>query len=183
MYAIHSCPPGRPDAGHPARLAEQGGLILHLQENRSHLSQDARVTFTVLIAMFMAMAILPALRGQWLVPAFAIGAMTLLVAVLDWHRHTRPAAEWLALDEGWLLWRSLVHETVEWPLAATRFVIDDAAPSRLRLFLEHRACRIEIATCLGFEERRAVADLITRELAAARRDGAPYPHSLLETIP
>lgn len=173
MYALHSCPTGQPDAGNPARHAKQGGLILHLQENRSHLSQDARITFTVLIALFMAMAILPALRGQWLVPGFAIGAMTLLVGVLDWHRRTRPAAEWLALDDGRLLWRSLAHETVEWPLAATRFVIDDAVPSRLRLFLEHRARRIEIATCLGLEERRAVADLITREIAAARRGAAP----------
>ena len=175
MYAIHSCPAGQPDAGHPARSAHPGGLILHLQENRSHLSQDARVTFTVLIAVFMAMAILPALRGQWLIPAFAIGAMALLVGVLDWHRRTRPAAEWLALDQGRLLWRSLAHDTIEWPLAATRFVIDDAVPARLRLFLEHRARRIEIATCLGHEERRAVADLITRELAAARRGGALLP--------
>ena len=169
MYAIHSCPPGQPDAGYPARLAEPVGLILHLQENRSHLSQDARVTFTVLISVFMAMAIVPALHGQWLVPAYAMGTMALLVGVLDWHHCTRPAAEWLALDQGRLLWRSLAHETVEWPLAATRFVIDDAVPARLRLFLEHRARRIEIATCLGLEERRAVADLITRELAVARR--------------
>ena len=172
MYAIHSCPAGQPDAGHPAQPAEQGGLILHLQENRSHLSQDARVTFTVLIAVFMAMAILPALRGQWLVPGFAIGSMALLVGVLDWHRRARPATEWLALDQGRLLWRSLAHETVEWPLIGTRFVIDDAVPARLRLFLEHRARRIEIATCLGLEERRAVADLITRELAAVRRGSA-----------
>lgn len=173
MYAIHSCPAGQPDAGHPAQRAEQGGLILHLQENRSHLSQDARVTFTVLIAVFMAMAILPALRGQWLVPGFAIGTMALLVGVLDWHRRTRPATEWLALDGGRLLWRSLAHETVEWPLVGTRFVIDDAVPARLRLFLEHRARRIEIATCLGLDERRAVADLIASELAAARRGAAP----------
>ncbi|MCX9146018.1 DUF2244 domain-containing protein [Erythrobacter sp. WG] len=173
MYAIHSCLAGQPDGGIPAQRARQGGLILHLQENRSHLSRDARVTFTVLIAVFMAMAILPALRGQWLVPGFAIGSMALLVGVLDWHRRTRPAAEWLALDQGRLLWRSLAHETVEWPIFGTRFVIDDAVPARLRLFLEHRARRIEIATCLGLEERRAVADLITRELAAARQGAAP----------
>ena len=172
MYAIHSCPSGHPDACHPAQRVDHGGLILHLQENRSHLSQDARVTFTVLIAVFMAMAILPALRGQWLVPGFAIGTMALLVGILDWHRRTRPATEWLALDGGRLLWRSLAHETVDWPLTATRFVIDDAVPARLRLFLEHRARRIEIATCLGLEERRAVADLITRELAAVRRGSA-----------
>lgn len=150
MYAIHSCPAGQLDAGYLVRLAEQGGLILHLQENRSHLSQHARVTITVLIAVFMAMAIVPALRGQWLVSAFAIGTMALLVGVLDWHRHTRPAAEWLALDQGRLLWRSLSNDTVE-----------------------HRARRIKIATCLGLEERRAAADLITREFAAARRRAAP----------
>lgn len=173
MYAIHSCPAGQPDAGHSAQSEHPSGLILHLQENRSHLSQEARVAFTVLIAVFMVMAIVPGLRGQWLVPAFAIGAMALLVGMLDWHRHTRPATEWLAVDGGRLLWRSLAHETIEWPLAATRFVIDDVEPARLRLFLEHRARRVEIATCLGLEERRAVADLITRELAAALRGGAP----------
>lgn len=175
MYAIHSCPAGLPDAGHPVRSAQSSGLILHLQENRSHLSQDARVPFTVLIAVFMAMAILPSLRVQWLVPAYVIAIMALLVRVLEWHRRTKPAAERLALDAGQLLWRSLAHETIEWPLAATRFVIEEAVPARLRLFLETSARRIEIATCLGLEERRAVADLITRELAAARRGGAPLP--------
>ncbi|WP_158094039.1 DUF2244 domain-containing protein [Erythrobacter tepidarius] len=139
-----------------------------MQENRSHLSQDARVTFTVLMGVFMAMAILPALSGRWLVPAYAIGTMALLVGVLEWHRRKPPAAEWLALDQGKLLWCSLAHQTVEWPLIGTRFVIDDAIPARLRLFLEHRNRRIEIATCLGIEERRAVADLTSRELAAAR---------------
>jgi uncharacterized membrane protein len=169
MYAILDCPTGQHQAGQPAQLAPPRGLILHLQENRSHLSQDARVTFTVLIGVFMAMAILPALRGQWLVPAYAIGTMALLVGVLDWHRRKAPAAEWLALEHGKVLWRSLAHATVEWPLASTRFVIDDAAPARLRLFLEHRARRIEIGACLSLEERRAVADLISRELSAARR--------------
>lgn len=123
MYAIHSCPTGQPDAGQPARLAESGGLILHLQENRSHLSQDARVTFTVLIAEFMAMTILPALRGEWLVPASAIGTMALLVGVLDWHRRIRPAAEWLALDGGRLLWRSLAHETNPSALATLKRLV------------------------------------------------------------
>ena len=166
MYSILGCPDGQQIAGQPARAAPPpGGLVLHLQENRSHLTQDARVTFTVLIALFMAMAIVPALRGQWLVPAFALATMALLVGVLDWHRRTRPAAEWLAVDEGRLLWRSCTHDTVEWPLAATRLVIDDAVPARLRLFLEHRARRIEIAACLGLEERRAVADLLAREIS------------------
>ena len=150
MYAITDCPTGQPQADRTAVHAAPRAVLVHLQEHRSHLSQDARVTFTVLIAVFMAMAILPALRGQWLVSAFAIGTMALLVGVLDWRRRTRPAAEWLALDQGWLLWRSLSNDTVE-----------------------HRARRIKIATCLGLEERRAAADLITREFAAARRRAAP----------
>jgi uncharacterized membrane protein len=168
MYAIHSCPAGQPDAGHPARSAHPGGLILHLQEHRSHLSQDARVTFTVLIAVFMAIAILPALHGQWLVPACVIGTMALLVGVLDWHRRTQPAAEWLAIEQGRVRWRSLKHETVEWPLVGTRLIADNSKPARLRLWLTHRERSVEIGACLSLEERRAIVPLINRELAAAR---------------
>jgi len=168
MYAIHSCPDGQPDAGHPARSAHPGGLILHLQEHRSHLSQDARVTFTVLIAVFMAIAILPALHGQWLVPAYAIGTMALLVGVLDWHRRTQPAVEWLAIEQGRVRWRSLAHDTIEWPLVGTRLIADNSRPARLHLWLTHRKHSVEIGTCLSLEERRAIAPLITRELAAAR---------------
>jgi hypothetical protein len=83
----------------PCAPAAPRAVLVHLQEHRSHLSQDARVTFTVLIAVFMAMAIVPALRGQWLVPAYAIGTMALLVGVLEWHSRTQPAAEWLAIEK------------------------------------------------------------------------------------
>jgi uncharacterized membrane protein len=141
---------------------------VHLREHRSHLSQDARVSFTVLIAVFMAMAILPALRGQWLVPVYAIGTMALLVGVLEWHRHTRPGTEWLAIEQGRVRWRSLNHGTVELPLVGTRLVADDTVPARLRLWLTNAGRRIEIGACLSLEERRAIAPLITRELAAAR---------------
>jgi uncharacterized membrane protein len=143
-------------------------VLVHLQEHRSHLPADARVTFTVLIALFMAMAIVPALRGQWLVPAYAIGTMALLVGVLDWHRRTQPAAEWLAIEQGRVRWRSRKHDTIEWPLTGTRLVADDSVPARLRLWLTHAGRSIEIGTCLNLEERRAIAPLITRELAAAR---------------
>ncbi len=167
MYAIHSCPPGQPDAGNPVPPARTGGLILHLQDNRSHLSAEARAAFTVLIGLFLVVAILPALRGQWLVPLFAIGAVALLVAVLDWHRRSQPAAEWLAIDGGRLLWRSITHPTIEWPLRGTGLVCDETVPARLRLFLSHHGRRIEIGACLALEEKRALAPLIAREIAAA----------------
>jgi len=170
MYAITDCPAGQPQADRAATHAAPGAVLVHLQEHRSHLSQDARVTFTVLIAVFMAMAILPALRGQWLVPAYAIGTMALLIGVLDWHRRKQPAAEWLAIEAGRVRWRSLKHETVEWPLIGTRLVADDSRPARLRLWLTNRERSVEIGTCLSLEERRAVAPLITRELAAARHN-------------
>jgi hypothetical protein len=94
--------------------------------------------------------------------------------VLDWHSRTQPAAEWLAIEQGRVRWRSAKHETIEWPLAGTCLIADDAVPARLRLWLTHAARRIEIGTCLSLEERRAIAPLITRELAAARQGSAPH---------
>jgi len=168
MYAITDCPAGQSQADKTAALAAPRAVLVHLQEHRSHLSQDARTTFTVLIALFMAMAIMPALSGRWLVPAYAIGAMALLVGVLEWHRRKQPAAEWLAIEQGRVRWRSLAHETIEWPLIGTRLIAEDSGPTRLRLWLTHREHSVEIGTCLSLEERRAIAPLITRELAAAR---------------
>lgn len=173
MYAITDCPEGQSQADSTAAHASPRAVLVHLQEHRSHLSEDARVTFTVLIAVFMAMAILPALRGQWLVPAYAIGTMALLVGVLDWHRRTQPAAEWLAIEHSRVRWRSLKHDTIEWPLIGTRLIADDTAPARLRLWLTHREHSVEIGTCLSLEERRAIAPLIASELAAARRNRPP----------
>ena len=172
MYAITDCPEGQPQAVRAAAPAAPRAVLVHLQEHRSHLSQDARVTFTVLIAVFMAMAILPALRGQWLVPAYAIGTMALLVGVLEWHSRTQPAAEGLAIEQGRVRWRSLKHDTVEWPLIGTRLIADDSSPARLRLWLTNRERRVEIGACLSLEERSAIAPIITRELAAARRNPA-----------
>jgi uncharacterized membrane protein len=167
MYAITDCPAGQPQAD---KAAAPRAVLVHLQEHRSHLSQDARVTFTVLITLFMAMAILPALRGQWLVPAYAIGTMAVLVGVLDWHRRKQPAAEWLAIEQGRVRWRSLSHETIDWPLIGTRLIADDSRPARLRLWLTHRERSVEIGSCLSLEERRTIAPLITNELATARHN-------------
>ena len=138
MFSIHSCPGGQPLAEESVRYTHDADLILHLRENRSQLSHEARATFTVLIGLFMAMAILPAIQGDMLVPIFALGTMALLVGALEWHSRSQPADEWL--------------------------VQDDASSACLRLFLESHWQRIEIGRCLSLEEKRAVAPLIARQL-------------------
>jgi hypothetical protein len=46
MYAITDCPEGQRQAVRAAAPAAPRAVLVHLQEHRSHLSQDARVTFT-----------------------------------------------------------------------------------------------------------------------------------------
>ncbi len=168
MYSIHSCPDGRPNADLSIRHQCHANLILHLQENRSYLPQEARVAFTALIGLFMAMAILPAIKGELLVPIFALGTMALLVGALDWHGRSNPAGEWLAIENDRLRWTNSHSDLVELPVRMTRLVEDACAQARLRLFLECGPQRIEIGRCLSLEEKRAVAALIHHELAVLR---------------
>ena len=164
MYSIHSCLQGQSLAQNPACEA---GIVLHLRENRSALSQDARITFTVLIGLFMAMAIFPALRGELLVPIFSLATMAMLVGALEWHKRSRPAAECLTISGDSLRWSSREAPPVELPLHATYLVREETSPVQLRLFLECRKQRIEIGRCLNLEEKRAVAPLIVRALGEA----------------
>lgn len=168
MYSIHCRPDGQPVTEESVRTARGAGLILHLRENRSALSQEARVTFTVLIGLFMTMAILPAIKGELLVPMFALGTMALLVGAIEWHKRTQPAAEWLTFENDRLRWTSNRGDPVDLPARATRLVQDEAAPACLRLFLESQWQRIEIGLCLSLEEKRAVAPLIARQLGEVR---------------
>lgn len=168
MYSIHGCPGGQPLAEESVRSAPKAGLVLQLRENRSRLSQEARVTFTVLIGLFMAMAILPAIKGEMLVPMFSLGTMALMVGTIEWHQRSQPAAEWLAIEDDRLRWTSNRGDPVDLPARATRLVQDEAGPACLRLFLESHWQRIEIGRCLSLEEKRAVAPLIARQLGEAR---------------
>ena len=152
-----------------AKNPPQDKLLLHLRENRSDLSQEARLTFTALICLFMAVAILPALKGQWLVPAFAIGTMALLVAAIEWHKTSRPAAEWLAISDGRLFYRRDGEDTLELPARWTRLVADDAMPARLQLFLETRMHKVEIGLCLNQDERQEIVPLIRPWLGETAR--------------
>ena len=84
MYELLCRSSQRPWAPQPEKLAEvpdRGDpkpLILQMQANRSHLTQDARVCFSVIALLFLVTAIGPALHGYWLVPAFSILAMAAL---------------------------------------------------------------------------------------------------------
>ena len=164
MYSIHNCPQGQSLASDPAQTED---IVLHLRANRSSLSQEGRATFTVLIGLFMVMAILPALKGEMLVPIFALATMALLVGALDWHRRSSPAAECLTIHGNSLRWTSRHAAPAELPLHATRLVRDESSPIRLRLILECRARRIEIGRCLSLAEKREVAPLIARWLEEA----------------
>ncbi len=106
MYELLCRSSERPWAPQPKKLEfvpERGAskpLILHMQENRSHLTQEARVCFSVVALLFVVTSIGPALHGHWLVPAFSILAMAGLTIALERHGKSRPAGETLELAEG-----------------------------------------------------------------------------------
>ncbi|MFZ5748748.1 MAG: DUF2244 domain-containing protein [Pseudomonadota bacterium] len=168
MYSIHSCPGGQPLTEVSVRSAPDVSFVLHLRENRSQLSQEARVTFTVLIGLFMAMAILPAMSGEMLVPVFSLGTMALLVGALEWHQASRPASEWLVIEDDRLHWDGTGQASVNLPIGPTRLVEDRAAPASLRLFLQCPWQRIEIGRCLSLDERREIAPIIAHRLGETR---------------
>ncbi|WP_191229004.1 DUF2244 domain-containing protein [Aurantiacibacter xanthus] len=164
MYSVQNCPDEQSFAPDPERAQS---IVLHLRENRSSLSQDGRIVFTILIGLFMAMAILFAAKGEVLVPVYALTTMALLVGALEWHKRSQPAAECLTITGNSLRWTSRNTAPVVLPLHATRLLRDEASPARLRLFLECRAVRIEIGRCLSLAEKRAVIPLIARHVREA----------------
>ena len=106
MYELLCRSSQRPWAPQPEKLVavpERGTsrpLILHMQENRSHLTQEARVCFSVIALLFLVTSIAPALKGHWLVPVFSILALAGLTFALERHGKSRPASETLELAEG-----------------------------------------------------------------------------------
>ncbi|MCW2364607.1 putative membrane protein [Sphingobium sp. B7D2B] len=91
-HALDSLPPADNDSDRP--------LILHMQENRSHLTREARLCFSVIALLFMVTSLAPAMKGQWFVPAFSMLAMAGLTFALERHVKSRPASETLELDDG-----------------------------------------------------------------------------------
>lgn len=144
-------------------------LVLHMRANRSHLSQEARVCFSVIGLLFMVTSFGPAFHGYWLVPAFSIAAMAALTFALDRHARSRPARETLELADGRVRHRDSAGHQVELPACWMRLAAEARGPNDLRLFLRGRDGTIEFGRCLSLDERRAVAPLVAAALAQIRR--------------
>jgi len=174
MYELLCRSGERPWASAPQKLdsvPEKGGsrpLILHMQENRSHLTQEARVCFSVIALLFMITSIGPALHGHWLVPAFSILAMTVLTFALERHGKSTPKSETLELADGRIRHCDSTGRQIELPAVWMRLAAEGRSPTDLRLFLRGRDGTIEFGGCLSLEERRAVAPLVAAALAQTR---------------
>jgi uncharacterized membrane protein len=139
-----------------------------MQENRSHLSREARLCFSAIGLLFMFTSIAPALKGQWLVPVFSILVLAALTFALDRHARSRPASETLELTDGHIRHRDSTARTTELPTFWMRFAAEENTPTDLRLFLRCRDGAIEFGRCLSLNERREVVPLVAAALAEAR---------------
>ena len=144
-------------------------LVLHMRENRSHLSKPARECISLVAIMLMALSILPALSGHWLVPAYCLMAMGGLVFALDHHARSIPAGETLEIGDGHVSHRDAQGRATQLPCHLTRLHADAPTPASLRLILRAPRGSVEIGRCLGADERRALVPVIAAALAQARR--------------
>lgn len=174
MYELLCRSSERPWAPQPARLesapdrGEPKPLILHMRENRSYLTPEARACFAVIALLFMVTSIGPAVRGYWLVPAFSILAMAGLTFALERHVKSRPASETLELADGRVLHRDSAGRQVELPAFWMKLAVEARNPFDLRLVLRGRDGSIEFGRCLSLDERREVAPLVDAALARLR---------------
>ena len=174
MYELLCRSSQRPWAPQPEKLiavpdrGNSSPLILHMQENRSHLTQDARVCFSIIALLFLVTSIGPALHGRWLIPAFSILSMAALTFALERHANSRPASETLELAEGKVRHRDSAGQQIELPAFWMRLAPEERSRSELRLFLRGRDGSIKFGRCLSLDERRAIVPLVAAALAQTR---------------
>lgn len=164
-------PWARPELASPATPDASpvgGAIVLRLSENRSHLTEPARQCLAVLIATMMALSILPALKGYWMVPAYCLATMFALTFALERHARSKPRCEILEFSEGYIRHHDDGGQATELPALFTRLHADEATPTSLRLFLKHRDRSVEIGRCLGLDERRAMMPVIAAALSHTR---------------
>jgi uncharacterized membrane protein len=174
MYELQCRPAGRPwtataRTNAAAQTDDNQPLILHMRENRSHLSQEARLCFAVIGLLFMVTSIGPALHGHWMVPAFSLAAMAALTFALERHGASRPASETLELADGRVSHRASAGRQMELSTHWLRLGAESRNPSDLRLILSGRDGAIEFGRCLSLDERREVAPLVAEALARTKR--------------
>ncbi len=180
MYQILHGSPERPWALSPWPSGIEGlnpgirlcpapeGVLLHLRENRSHLSERGRQAVAAIVFVWLACTILPALKGLWPVAAYSLAVMTALLVALGCHARSRPASETLTFAGARIRHRNASGQTAELPSRLVRLHIDEPAPAELHLFLRHGATSVEIARCIGIDERRALITTLAALLAQAR---------------
>jgi uncharacterized membrane protein len=143
-------------------------IVLQMQQNRSSFPQEGRAALCVLVSLFMLTSVLPALRGNFLVPLFSISVMALLVWALEFHQNTAPYSERLELADGKLRYTDSAGRTFAMPSYWARFETEKRTPVDVRLHLRSRDKRFEFGNSLSLEERLAIAPVIERTLATAR---------------
>ena len=144
------------------------GIVLHMQQNRSSFPQEGRIALSVLVTLFMLTSVLPALRGNFLVPLFSIAVMAMLVWALEFHQKSPPYSERLELADGEVRYADNAGRAFTMPSYWVRIEAEERTPVDLRLHLRGRDRRFEFGTSLSLEERLAIAPVIERALAEAR---------------
>ncbi|WP_430446722.1 DUF2244 domain-containing protein [Sphingorhabdus contaminans] len=153
-----------PDTG----VAAHPGIVIHMEQNRSHFPEEGRNALSVIITLLMLTSVLPALRGNLLVPLFSIGAMALLVWALEFHQKSAPYSERLELADGEVRYSDSAGRTFAIPSYWTRLEIEQRAPLDVRLHLRSRDRRFEFGKSLNLEERLAIRPVIENALATAK---------------
>lgn len=149
-------------------ISVSNGIVLQMQQNRSSFPAEGRRALSVIVTLFMLTSVLPALRGNFLVPLFSIGVMALLVWALEFHQKSPPYSERLELADGKLLYADSAGRTFAMPSYWARIEAQKRTPSDVRLHLRSRGSHFEFGNSLSLEERLAIAPVIERALATAR---------------
>lgn len=174
MYTLLCRSAERPWDSEPVQLdcpPETGApkpLILHMQENRSQLTQPERLAITAVSTMIMITSLLPALKGFWVTPLFTLLAFGGLVVALERHGRSRPVQERLEFDAGEVRLTDRHGRQFELPACWTRFAPEGRSPTDLRLFLRGGGEAFEFGRCLSLMERRAVVPLVAAALARSK---------------
>ena len=144
-------------------------VVVHMRENRSHLTRDARICFAVIGALFIVTSIGPAIHGHLLVPVFSILALSALTFGLERHARAVVPSEVLELTNGLVRYRDSTGRAVEFAGVRVRLAAERRSPTDFRLFLHGRSGSVEFGRCLSLRERREVAPKI--EAALIRLQG------------
>lgn len=146
-------------------------FVLHLEQNRSPLPQEARLMLLILLALAFVSTLGPALRGSLVVPIGVLAGMAALLVALERHRRLPVPFERIEIDDRSIRILSQRGLLSELPSHWARIEQVRPAPMNLRLMLRCRDRSVELGRCLGIDERQAIAPLIAAALAHMKGGG------------